>query len=89
MYRSRNQGVFHPDRTPIKNRKAMIKKSIKPEISGTRSGYVIRYTCPECLTENAIVNKSPRDHYKESRDAACKKCRKRCRIITPGIHNTA
>jgi hypothetical protein len=69
--------------------KAMIKNSVKPEIPGTRSGYVIRFTCPECSTENAIVNKSPRDHYKETRDAACKQCKKRSRIITPGMHHTA
>jgi transcription elongation factor Elf1 len=63
----------------------MIKNSVKPEIPGTRSGYVIRFTCPACSTENAIVNKSPRDHYKETRDAACKQCKKRSRIITPGM----
>jgi hypothetical protein len=69
--------------------KKMIKNSIKPEITGTRSGYVIRFTCPSCSTENAIVNKSPRDHFKETRDAACKQCKIRSRIITPGIRNTA
>jgi transcription elongation factor Elf1 len=67
----------------------MIKNSLKPEIPGTRSGYVIRFTCPACSTENAIVNKSPRDHYKATRDAACKQCKKRSRIITPDMHHTA
>lgn len=61
----------------------MKKHSIKPEITGTRSGYVIRFTCPLCNTKNSIVNKTPRDHYKETRDAPCSHCRKHLRIITP------
>jgi len=57
----------------------------KPEISGTRAGYVIRYTCPACASENIIINKTPRDHFKESRDASCKQCRKRMRVIAPSV----
>ncbi|RPI38950.1 MAG: hypothetical protein EHM53_07395 [Methanoregulaceae archaeon] len=57
----------------------------KPEISGTRSGYVIRFTCPLCNAENSIVNKTPRDHYKVARDAACTRCRKRCVVKTPSM----
>jgi len=55
----------------------------KPEISGTRTGYVIRFTCPQCAAENLIVSKTPKDHYKESRDASCSRCRKRSRVLTP------
>ncbi|MCK9580769.1 MAG: hypothetical protein M0Q92_10025 [Methanoregula sp.] len=55
----------------------------KPEITGTRTGYVIRFTCPLCATENIIINKTPRDHFKEARDASCKDCRKRFSIRTP------
>lgn len=55
----------------------------RPEITGTRTGYVIRFTCPACTTENIIVNKTPRDHFKESRDASCRKCRTRSTILTP------
>lgn len=57
----------------------------KPEISGTRTGYVIRFTCPICASENTIVSKTPKDHYKESRDATCTKCRKRSRVLTPRV----
>jgi len=60
----------------------MIKHSVKPEITGTRSGYVIRFTCPVCYFENSIVNKTPRDHYKETRDASCSHCRKHFTVIT-------
>jgi transcription elongation factor Elf1 len=55
----------------------------KPEISGTRTGYVIRFTCPLCAAENCIVSKTPKDHYKETRDATCTQCRKRSRVLTP------
>ena len=63
----------------------MKNHSVKPEIAGTRSGYVIRFTCPLCNAENSIVNKTPRDHYKVSRDAACARCRKRSVVITPAM----
>jgi transcription elongation factor Elf1 len=64
---------------------SMKSHSIKPEIAGTRSGYVIRFTCPLCNAENNIVNKTPRDHYKLARDAACTRCRKRCVVTTPAM----
>ncbi|GEM_PF-895731 len=64
----------------------MIQHSLKPEILGTRTGYVIRFTCPVCHTENAIINKTPRDHFKDTRDATCKQCRKRSTILTPGTN---
>ncbi len=66
----------------------MTDHTIHPEIPGTRSGYVIRYTCPRCNTENSIVNKSPRDHYKLNRDTTCTCCRKRCRVVTPAIRQS-
>ena len=64
----------------------MIQHSIKPEIMGTRTGYVIRFTCPVCFKENAIVNKTPRDHFRDTRDATCKHCRKRSKVLTPGTN---
>jgi transcription elongation factor Elf1 len=63
----------------------MKNHSVKPEISGTRSGYVIRFTCPFCNAENSIVNKTPRDHYKLNRDAACTRCRNRSVVKTPAM----
>jgi len=63
----------------------MKNHSVKPEIAGTRSGYVIRFTCPVCHAENSIVNKTPRDHYKVARDATCHHCKKRCVVITPAM----
>jgi len=76
--------VCHYTRIPRPNT-SMKKPSIKPEIAGTRSGYVIRYTCPVCNAENSIVNKTPRDHYNVSRDAACPHCKKQCAVITPAM----
>jgi transcription elongation factor Elf1 len=61
----------------------MTKLTKKLEIMGTRTGYVIRFTCPHCAAENLIVNKTPRDHYKEARDASCTRCRKRSAVLTP------
>ncbi|PKL64735.1 MAG: hypothetical protein CVV32_06525 [Methanomicrobiales archaeon HGW-Methanomicrobiales-3] len=61
----------------------MTRHSTKPEVTGTRTGYVIRFTCPVCTAENLIVNKTPRDHFKETRDASCTRCRKRSTILTP------
>ncbi|WP_321508598.1 hypothetical protein [uncultured Methanoregula sp.] len=61
----------------------MTVQSKKPEINGTRTGYVIRFTCPSCAAENIIINRSPRDHFKERRDANCSKCRQRSTILTP------
>ena len=89
---------MRPDPHARKNNKVnnpMKNQSVKPEIAGTRSGYVIRFTCPLCNAENSIVNKTPRDHYKLTRDAACSRCRKRmyrdntCNDAEPGIFSVA
>jgi|GEM_PF-5353063 len=56
-----------------------------PEIAGTRTGYVIRFTCPACMNENIIISKIPRDHFKERRDASCRYCRKRSTVLTPAM----
>lgn len=65
-----------------------MKQTIKrPEIKGTRSGYVIRFTCPECVFENIIVCKMPKDFFRESHDASCKRCRQRLTILTPYRQN--
>ena len=63
----------------------MKNHSVKPEIAGTRSGYVIRFTCPLCNAENSIINKTPRDYYKLTRDAACHHCKKRSVVMTPAM----
>jgi hypothetical protein len=60
----------------------MTKQSLKQEVTGTRAGYIIRYTCPSCHTENAIINKTPKDFYKKVRDARCHNCRKCSTVIT-------
>nr|WP_319375445.1 hypothetical protein [uncultured Methanoregula sp.] len=61
----------------------MKEQSKKPEVNGTRAGYIIRFTCPSCSSENIIVSRSPRDHFKERRDASCSSCRKRSSVFTP------
>ena len=50
----------------------MAKQSLKSVIMGTRSGYVIRWTCPVCYTENVIVNRTPSEFFKASRDSSCR-----------------
>jgi hypothetical protein len=61
-----------------------MKNSVKPAVIGTRSGYVIRFTCPDCFKENSIVYNMPRDYYKDSRDGTCARCKKRYTVMTPG-----
>jgi len=70
--------------TPYQESKMRERKK-NPEINGTRAGYVIRFTCPACTAENIIITKTPRDHYKESRDASCRICRARSTILTPSM----
>ncbi|MFA4860925.1 hypothetical protein [Methanoregula sp.] len=62
----------------------MTLQSLHPEIQGIRTGYSIRYTCPTCAKESTIVNKAPRDHFKEARVVSCKHCRTRLTVLTPG-----
>ncbi|OPX65371.1 MULTISPECIES: hypothetical protein [unclassified Methanoregula] len=62
----------------------MIPKTRHPNVRGTRTGYVIRYTCPSCTAESVIVNKSARDHFREARAAVCRHCRTRINVLTPG-----
>ncbi|MDD1701869.1 MAG: hypothetical protein LUQ31_02665 [Methanoregula sp.] len=64
----------------------MAKLSLKSVIAGTRSGYVIRWTCPDCHAENVIINRTPAEFFKASRDSSCRHCRKRSTIATPGLH---
>ncbi|OPX74935.1 MAG: hypothetical protein A4E39_00361 [Methanoregulaceae archaeon PtaB.Bin152] len=61
----------------------MINNRVKPTVNGTRSGYTIRFTCPNCAKENTIVYNMPKAFYKESRDAVCGKCRKHYTVLTP------
>jgi transcription elongation factor Elf1 len=69
----------------IKN-DTMTKLSLKQEVIGTRTGYVIRFTCPSCLHDNSIVNKTPKECYRETRDATCHQCKKRSTVMTPGMY---
>jgi hypothetical protein len=63
----------------------MTKLPLKEEAIGTRTGYVIRFACPSCLKENVIINKTPKDSYRETRDATCRQCKKHFNVITPGM----
>jgi transcription elongation factor Elf1 len=72
----------------ISKRNTLMKNhSLRPEIQGTRAGYVIRFTCPVCAAENVIITKTPKDHFKESHEASCKQCRKRSTILTPYMNH--
>lgn len=62
----------------------MMKSSVKPVVYGTRAGYEIRFTCPNCLKENSIVFNMPKAYYKESRDATCSQCKNHYTVLTPG-----
>ncbi len=55
-----------------------------PEIRGTHTGYMIRYTCPACCAESTIVSNSPRDHYRSVRVVSCHQCQARLTLRTPG-----
>jgi len=77
-------GIVRPDKTHIRSFDKMTSQSLHLDIVGTRVGHVIRYTCPVCTAESSIVNKTPRDHFKEARVVSCKKCRSRLTVLTPG-----
>ncbi|MDD1719591.1 MAG: hypothetical protein LUQ25_06000 [Methanoregulaceae archaeon] len=62
----------------------MMKSSVKPTVVGTRSGYVIRFTCPSCFKQNSIVYNMPKACYKVSRDATCAQCKKHITVLTSG-----
>jgi hypothetical protein len=62
----------------------MTSQSLHPDIVGTRTGHAIQYTCPVCSTDSSIVNKTPRDHFKEARVVSCRHCRTRLTVLTPG-----
>ncbi len=67
----------------------MKQNTIRQEIRGTRSGYVIRFTCPGCASENIIVCRMPRDYFRTIHDASCKNCRQRLKILTPDTYKGA
>lgn len=71
-------------RKTTRQTKTMMKNSVKPSVIGTRSGYVIRFTCPNCQNENSIVCNMPKAYFKGSRDGTCAKCRKHFEVLTPG-----
>lgn len=77
---------FNPAIKTTKMNDIMTKLALKQEVPGTRSGYVIRFTCPSCLHDNAIINKTPKECYRETRDATCHQCKKRSTVLTPGMY---
>lgn len=62
----------------------MTSQTLHSAVSGTRNGCIIRFTCPACALESMIVNKTPRDHFKDARIVSCKRCRIRLTVQTPG-----
>jgi transcription elongation factor Elf1 len=70
----------------LKKNDTMTKLALKQVVTGTRTGYVIRFTCPSCLHDNAIINKTPKECYRETRDATCHQCKKRSTVLTPGMY---
>ena len=62
----------------------MIQPSEKPKVMGTRSGYVIRFTCPSCQKENSIVYNMPKAFFKSTREGTCSGCKKHVTVMTPG-----
>jgi transcription elongation factor Elf1 len=77
--------MFQSDVTNTKNDDIMTKFPLKQEAIGTRSGYIIRFTCPSCHNDNSIINKTPKNCYRETRDATCRQCKKHSTVITPGM----
>ncbi|HVP95897.1 hypothetical protein [Methanoregula sp.] len=64
----------------------MAKQALKSVVVGTHSGYIIRWTCPLCYSDNVIINRTPAEFFKASRDSSCRQCRKRSTIATPCFH---
>lgn len=64
----------------------MMKVIPKPEVVGTRNGYIIHFTCPDCQKENSITYNMPRKFFQETRDAPCARCKKQFTILTPDHH---
>ena len=60
-----------------------MRSSARPTVIGIRSGYAIKFTCPNCAKENAIVYNMHKAFYRKSRDATCGKCRKHFTVLTP------
>jgi transcription elongation factor Elf1 len=75
------------DKKSTRMNNPMTKNALKPEIMGTRAGYVIRYACPACASENIVITKTAKDHFKETHFASCKKCGERLTILTPSAHH--
>jgi transposase-like protein len=71
--------------TGTRKNDSMKELPLKQEAVGTRSGYIIRYTCPSCHHDNAIINKTPKECYRESRYATCHQCKKQYTVTTPGM----
>ncbi|HUH78512.1 MAG TPA: hypothetical protein VLY83_01305 [Methanoregula sp.] len=67
----------------------MTKQSLKPVLIGSGSNNVIRFTCPDCNTQNTITCRMPKDFFRETRDASCRQCRARYTIVSPGSNYRA
>ncbi len=65
-----------------------MKDLIRKEVTGTRAGNAIRFTCPDCQKVNAIMYNMPKEFFQDSRDANCTSCRKQFTVLTPdGSHH--
>ncbi|OPY36416.1 MAG: hypothetical protein A4E35_01955 [Methanoregula sp. PtaU1.Bin051] len=53
------------------------------EVTGTRAGNAILFTCPDCQKDNSIVYNMPKEFFRDTRKASCSSCRKRFTILTP------
>ncbi len=63
----------------------MTKLALTQDVTGTRTGYVIKFTCPSCHHDNSIINKTPKESYRETRGATCRQCRNHYTVVTPGM----
>jgi transcription elongation factor Elf1 len=86
MIKKPDWGAVQSGLKKTKKKDTMTKLALKQEVTGTRTGYVIRFTCPSCLHDNAIINKTPKECYRETRDATCHQCKKRSTVMTPGMY---
>ena len=62
----------------------IMKNLPRKEVTGTRAGNAILFTCPACQAANSVVYEMPKDFFKETRDLNCRSCRKRFTVLTPG-----
>jgi hypothetical protein len=62
----------------------MTETALKPTVIGTRIGYGIHFTCPDCHKENSIMYNMPKAFYKETREGTCARCKKHFTVLASG-----